>query len=561
VRLTDRARFSWWLGRSGPAVIAVATIAAVVTPIFFVFRSAFSDGATGLRQLVDAPDSTKVILTTGGLAIGSACVALVIGTVLAICAYGLPPNRRWLGVTPLIPLVIPQISFIIGYIFLLSPSAGYLNSGIRAALPFWHLGTGPVNIYSVPWIIIMTGISMASLVYLFVRAGLRHVHQDLLDAAAASGANPFRVFFRVLFPLLRPSMIFAGFAVVLIGLGQFTVPLLLGTQVGITVLTTKMYASMSQFPINYPLAAGYGMPILVLGLIFVLFQRILLRDQDRFITTGGRGARAVQTRGRVRQTVLILYAAIAIGLPVAALILVSFEPYWSAHIHFGTFTFSNITTVLHQQNLVHGIYDSIVFAGATVAILLPLGYICARTIYTRSDKPFLGALQDIVISLPLGIPAVILGTGFLLAYTDSPLRLYGTPWALILVYVTIMIPFTTRLLLASMINVGHDVLDAASVSGASLLRRTLRIEVPMLRVALGTAAALVVVLASQEFAASVLVRSPQTPVMGTVLFDLFTFGSYPQAAVMGLLTCLVTGLGVGLAMLLGGRGVFGDAHG
>jgi iron(III) transport system permease protein len=560
VQLIDRARISWWLERIGPALVVAATIAAVVTPIFYVFRSAFSGDAAGLRQFVHDPSSLRVLLTTVGLAAGSAAVALVLGTVLAVCAYGLPSNRRWLGAMPFIPLVIPQISFVVGYIFLLSPSAGYINSGLRTALPFLHLQQGPFNIYSIPWIIVMTGISMSSLVYLFVRNGLGHIHQDLLDSAAAAGAGPPQVFFRVLFPLLRPSLIFAGFAVVLIGLGQFTVPLLLGTRVGIVVLTTQMYASMSQFPINYPLAASYGLPILVLGLIFVVIQRVLLRDQDRFITTGGRGARAVESRGRVRQVVLIVYALIGIVLPLAAMILVSFQPYWSGHVS-GAFTLANFKTVIHQQQFVQGIAHSLFYAGVTVAILLPLGYVCARTIYNRANKRVLGALQDIVISLPLGIPAVILGTGFLLAYTQSPLRLYGTSWALILVYVTIMIPFTTRLLLASMINLGHDVLDAASVNGAGALRRTAMIDWPMLRVAMGTAAALVVVLASQEFAASVLVRSPQTPVMGTVLYDLFNYGSYPDAAVMGLLSCIITGLGVALAMLIGGRGVFGERNG
>jgi iron(III) transport system permease protein len=121
-----------------------------------------------------------------------------------------------------------------------------------------------------------------------------------------------------------------------------------------------------------------------------------------------------------------------------------------------------------------------------------------------------------------------------------------------------MIPFATRLLLAAMINLGRDLIDAAAVNGAGAGRRIAIIEVPMLRVGLGTAAAHVVVLASYEFAASVLVRSPQTQVMGTVLYDLFTFGFYPQTAVMALMTCVVTGLGMLGALAIG---VFGNVNG
>jgi iron(III) transport system permease protein len=107
-----------------------------------------------------------------------------------------------------------------------------------------------------------------------------------------------------------------------------------------------------------------------------------------------------------------------------------------------------------------------------------------------------------------------------------------------------------------MLNLGHDLADAAATSGAGPLRRLLLIDLPLMKSSLGGAAALIVVLASHEFSASVLVRSVQTQVMGTVLYDLFAFGSYPQTAVMALLTCVVTGAGVLFALRLGGRGAF-----
>ena len=42
------------------------------------------------------------------------------------------------------------------------------------------------------------------------------------------------------------------------------------------------------------------------------------------------------------------------------------------------------------------------------------------------------------------------------------------------------------------------------------------------------------VLLTHEFAASLLVRSPTTQVMGTVLFDYYTNGSYPLVAAIAL---------------------------
>jgi iron(III) transport system permease protein len=176
---------------------------------------------------------------------------------------------------------------------------------------------------------------------------------------------------------------------------------------------------------------------------------------------------------------------------------------------------------------------------------------------SRSNSRIVSALQELVVSLPLGIPAVLFGIGFLFTFTQSFLHLYGKPWALILVYVTIVMPFAVRIQLAAMTNLGDDLDAAAAVSGAGLARRILVIDLPLLRASLAAGAALVVVLASHEFAASILVRTTNTQVMGTALYDLYAFGSYPQSAVMALVMCVVTGAGVGVALILGGRGIRG----
>ena len=60
------------------------------------------------------------------------------------------------------------------------------------------------------------------------------------------------------------------------------------------------------------------------------------------------------------------------------------------------------------------------------------------------------------------------------------------------------------------------------------------------------------VLLTHEFAASLLVRSPTTQVMGTVLFDYYANGSYPLVAAIALVMTCVTAVGVVVALILGG---------
>ena len=77
-----------------------------------------------------------------------------------------------------------------------------------------------------------------------------------------------------------------------------------------------------------------------------------------------------------------------------------------------------------------------------------------------------------------------------------------------------------------------------------------------MRPTIGGAGALMFVLLTHEFAASLLVRSPTTQVMGTVLFDYYTNGSYPTVAAIALVMTVVTAVGVVVAIVLGGSDVF-----
>jgi iron(III) transport system permease protein len=159
---------------------------------------------------------------------------------------------------------------------------------------------------------------------------------------------------------------------------------------------------------------------------------------------------------------------------------------------------------------------------------------------------------DFLVSMPLGIPAVIFGAGFLITYTSKPFVLYGTPWVMILVYVTLMLPFATRMQLSTLLALGRGYIEAARVSGAGLTRTYATVVLPLMRSSLAGSAALLFVLLTHEFTASLLVRSSTTRVMGTLLYDYWSNGSYPMVAATALLMTVVTTAGVGVALALGG---------
>ncbi|MFC5677157.1 ABC transporter permease [Aeromicrobium endophyticum] len=551
----SRIRSRGWGGRIGYLVLAAALIYMIVLPLYRLQSLAFADGARGYTSQYGRDDIGEVIWTTVQLAFFSLVIAMVLGTILAFATSRLPRKFAFLRIVPVLPIVLPAVANVVGWAFLLSPGPGYLNAAMRH-LPWWnHLESGPIDIYTPTWIIILTGFGLTSFVYLFVSAGMASISAEHLEAAQTSGSSTIGVFFRVVLPLLRPSLIYGGGVALLLGLGQFTGPLLLGSNTGVKVLTTEMYRRVSESPSDFAAAAAAGSPLVVLGLVVVLGQKLLLGDQTRFVTHGGKAFKSAPVRSRWAVATIVVYGIVALVLPLIGLILVALTPYWSSSISWGLLTLDNFRTLFQTSDIMDSVVTSVVASSIAVLFCVPIGFMIANLLVRGRRYPVIRLVADLVSALPLGIPAVIFGVGFLLTYTEPPIILYGTRTVIVLVYIVLMIPFATRLQMTALLALGETYIEASATSGASSFTTNVRIILPLMRPAILSAVALMFILLTHEFAASLLVRSPTTQVMGTRLYDLWANGSYPLVAAMALLMTAVTGLGVALAMLIGGRNV------
>ena len=525
----------------------------VLVPLIRLQMVALEDGGRGYKTVLANQDLFGTLSRTAGLALGSLVIGLVFGTLLAWWASQLPPKLRFLRVLPLLPIVAPAVAVVSGWAFLLSPRPGYLNALLRL-LPWWsHLDSGPVEVYSITWIVIITGFSLTAFVYQFVSTGMQNISAELIEAARVNGSSALGSFFRVVLPLLRPVLLYGGGVALLLGLGQFTAPLLLGTNKGVTVLTTQMYYAVSQTPTDFGAAAAFGTPLLIFGIAVVLFQKLMLGDHSRFVTHGGRGFRVAGKPSKLAAVGIVAFTAVTTGLPLIALAILSLSPFWSPKIVLGRLTLGNFERIFQESSIVSAIFTSVGVALISVAISLVIGFFVAILLVRGQRHRVIRSVLDIIVAMPLGVPAVIFGAGFLFTYSRPPLILYGTIWVLVVVYVTLMLPFTTRMQLSGMLQLGKSYLEASRVSGANAFWTDVRVTLPLMRPTLGGAAALMFVLLTHEFTASMLVRSPNNQVMGTVLYDYWTNGSYPLVAAIALIMTVVTAVGVLAAALLGGK--------
>lgn len=532
--------------------VALALI--VVLPVVVFYAQSFSEGARALRDLPSLPNLGTVLLTTVGLAAGSTLIAGVMAVTLASLVMRVP--IRWRGIAAGIPqmtLVIPPVALNIGWIFIFAPNTGYGNTFLRSLPGLDRLSEGPLNIYSTTGIVLVTGMELVAIVFAFVFARMHEISGSLDAAARVCGASGLRAFLTVRLPLLRPSLVSALVVSFLIGLGQFTAPILLGGPSGIKVIATEVFRLREHFPVDYALAAALGMPLVIMGIVAVLVQRAVIGDQRRYVTNAAAGGMTARTSYWPLFGV-VGYGILTVVLPLCAITVVAFSKYWGGDPTSIQLTTDNLTKALGDPTVRSSIANSLGAAVLAALVVLPLGFIAALATSGVVRAPrVVRHLLDMVFVSPLAVPRVMLGVAIFFVFLKPPFSLYGTLTLFIVGYGFIVLPFALRSQHASLIGLHPSLFEAARVCGAGQLRMILGVALPLTRRGMTASLSIMLILLSHDFAVSVMLRSPGTHVMGTLLYEFWETGSFPMVAAMSLLMTVVTAALLCLTLAVGGR--------
>ncbi len=137
----------------------------------------------------------------------------------------------------------------------------------------------------------------------------------------------------------------------------------------------------------------------------------------------------------------------------------------------------------------------------------------AATALTRRDAGRFVRGFDALLMLPLGVSAVTVGFGFLIALDEPPLDLRAS-WILVpLAQALVGVPFVVRTMLPVLRAVDVRLREAAAVLGASPWRVWREVDLPMVRRALLVAAGFAFAVSLGEFGATVFIARPDNPTL------------------------------------------------
>jgi iron(III) transport system permease protein len=547
-----------WSGR----LLALACVALVV---LLVLLLVFPLGSMLVRELSSASITSVLRDPMFYIAVRNTAILVAVPGVLAIVigSFFAWTNERTdarMGVVstalPLAPLVLPQIALSIGWIFLADSNAGVLNVLLRNLLGYAgvHITSGPLDITSWYGMIFLYTIVLVPFVHIMISSALRNLDPSLEEAARISGASVWRTLRTVSLPAIRPAIGASCFLVLLMGVAQYSVPRTIGVTAKIDVLSTYLVRLFQSFPPQPGSAAFVGLLVLVVMVAAWLLER-RLTSRQAYSTIGGRGQAPSTVRlGPFRwvvRVVVLAYLALASLLPLIALIVVAFQPFWTPHPNFGAMTLENFRGYFDDPTFRQALTDSgaLGVVGATIGVLVAA--VLVSFARTRGGRIFRAV--DMAARSPGAISHIVLAVAFLLVLGGSPFYLADTLTILILVYVVLNMPQAWIAARTAVDQIGQPLLDASSISGASSVRTLVRVNLPLMAGGLAAAWAMLFVVIVGDLNASSILAGPNTPVVGSVILSIFDNGTYSQLAALGSIIAVASGVVVTLVLTFSAR--------
>jgi iron(III) transport system permease protein len=494
----------------------------------------------------------SVLANTLIFSVGSVVLSMGISIVLAWLVERTDmPLRNVTFALVIASIGIPSVISAIAWVLLLNPTNGLVNLFLRGLLP--GMEKGPLDIFTMGGLLFVQSTTMVPVTFLLISAAFRAMDASLEDAAFVAGASRLKVMRLVALPLIAPALLGAAIYQFVNVVASFDLPLIIGLRGGIPLLSTEIYTqARPSFGLpNFGVASTYSILLLALAFGPLLIYTRLLGRGDRFATISSRGYRpSVVPLGSWKLPALLFVAAfmvVSIVLPVFVMVWTSVQPFYAVPSpeSIDRITFDAYQRMVASDTIVKAMWNTVLVGTATAIGALTLGFLVGWILVRTRSR--LRLPLDMLAFIPHALPGVIIGLSVLLLYLLLPLPLYGTIWLIAIGLMTQFIALSTRLMSGGIVQVERQLEEAGDASGAS--RRTVlgRIVLPLVLPVYLNGVLLVFVASIQHLTIPLMLFTPDSAVLSTVIWREWDHGDTSMTAALGVVMVTAT---VTLSILL-----------
>lgn len=521
-------------------------IALILYPMFNVLRESFVDADTGAfgfgnyRTFFETPYYTRSLINSLTVSLGGTLGAIILGVPLAFFTtrynvWGTP------ALTSLATLALLTPPFLGAYAWIVMLGRNGFLRLILAAI-----GIPLPSIYGPFGIILVFSLQYYPFVFLLTSSGLQTADRSLEEAASNLGASPLRRFFRVTLPLVTPSMTSGALLAFMLSLANFGTPQIIGG--GFRVLPTMAYNMYTSEMATRPAMASTISIILVIAATIGIFIQRYAAKRRKYTSVMLNRHLVVQLRGvRNALTHLVSYFIVGLStLPILVVIVFAFRrtrgPVFAPG--FSLDTFRQV-----MGDVPRAITNSFVFSFSALLLIVVLGTVLGFVLTRRSNTAT--RILDSLLMTPYMIPGTVLGIGFITAFNQPPVILYGTAAIIILAYFIRRLPYSVRSAVSIVQQIDPALEEAGISLGATPSQAFRKVALPLMIPGIISGAVLSWITSINELSASIVLYVGRTVTMPIRIYAWVMDGYFGPASALAAILLAATGIALLIVNTLG----------
>lgn len=518
-----------------PALLVVALI--LIVPAYLLLRAAGAGSAT-IDTLVSArtwATMGNTLLLTCSVVASTAAISVPLAWL--VTATDLPGRRVW-SVLLTLPLVIPSYVTAYLYVSLLSPR-GVVQGLLQPLLGIESLPP----IYGFPGAWLVLTLITYPFTYLSVRAAMKRLDPSLVEAARSLGYSPWRAFWRITVPMLRPSLAAGSLLVALYCLRDFGAVNLL--QFG--TFTRVIYNRYQAYRLDE--AAAMALLLVALtGVFLVLDYRSRGRGRYARLSSGAARIRPPARLGAWKWPALafvVIVVFIALIVPAGGLV------YWFWRglnqdwlvRDLGQAQSNVASLMLMVRPAWNSLSVALVAAVLTVMLALPVAVLAVRKSSTLS------LMLERLTYAGAAMPGIVVALAFVFIGVNFARPLYQTLPMLLMAYVVLFLPQAVGSGRSSLLQVSPRLEEAGRSLGKKPSQVFQRVTLPLVRPGLLAAGALVFLTAMKELPTTLILSPIGFSTLAVQVWSNISEAFFARAAAPTLLLILLSSVPLALFML------------
>ncbi len=503
-------------------------------PLSLLLKMAFSDGAhftlVNFAKFFSRKYYSITLLNSFKVSIAATVASVVVGVVLGYFMSVFKIRGAKL-LRMCIVMATMSAPFVGAYAWIMLLGRNGVITNFLSRL----FGITMPDIYGFNGILLVFVTQLFPLVFLYVQGAMSKMDASLLEASENLGCTGFKRFFKVVLPLISPTVLAGALLVFVRAMSDFGTPMLIGE--GYRTFTVILY---NEFVGEVSQNKGFASAIAIIAILItmvVYFSQNIVAKKQAFSMNALHRIEKKKLHGFSNFIVhFITYVVVGISiLPQLYVVYTSFQK-TSGQIYVDGYSLQSYQDMFSR--LGKSIQNTIVIPAVSLLIVVFLAVLIAYVAVRRRNV--LSGAVDVISMIPYVIPGTVIGIAMISAFNREPLVLTGGMLIMVVALVVRRLPYTIRSSVAILQQIPLYVEEAALSLGSSKPKAFFTVTLPMMSSGVLSGAILSWVTLISELSTAILLYTGKTQTLTVAIYTQIVRGNYGIASAMATVLTVMT---------------------